>query len=65
MHSVGFSQQNAISSLHITNRLFFITEKECVYCAVRTDSLREIQVNFRLSRVKDGTLYVQVGLSSW
>ena len=27
---------------------FFITETECVYCAVRTGSLRIIQVNFRL-----------------
>jgi hypothetical protein len=57
MHFVRLSQQNAISSLYIINRLFFIAEKECVYCAVRTDSLRIIQVSFRLSSVKDGTLY--------
>ena len=65
MHCVRRSQQNAIPSLYIINRWFFITEKECLYCAVRNDSLRIIQVNFRLSRVKDGTLYVQARLSSW
>jgi len=33
------------------NWLVFITETECVYCAVRTESLNITQFNFRLSRV--------------
>jgi len=31
---------------------FFITEMECVYCAVRVEYLQVIQVNFRLESVK-------------
>ena len=33
------SEQTAIISLHNINWLVFITEAECVYCAVRTGSL--------------------------
>ena len=40
--------QAAIISLYCINRQVFITETEFVYCAVKTDSLNIIQVNFRL-----------------
>ena len=37
-------EQTAIISLYSINWLFFVTETECVYCAVRTGSLYIIQV---------------------
>ena len=37
-------EQTAIISLHSIDWLVFITETECVYCAVRTGSLYIIQV---------------------
>ena len=40
--------QAAIISLYCINRQVFITETEYAYCAVKTDSLNIIQVNFRL-----------------
>jgi hypothetical protein len=36
---VWISEQTAIISLYSINRLVFIAETECVYCAVRTGSL--------------------------
>ena len=33
---VWISEQTVTFALFITNRLVFITEEECVYCAVRT-----------------------------
>ena len=36
---VWISEQTAIISLYSINWLVFITEKKCVYCAVRTGSL--------------------------
>jgi len=33
-----FSQQRARASLYISNYVVFITETDCVYCAVRTES---------------------------
>jgi hypothetical protein len=36
---VCISEQTAIISLYSINWLVFITETECVYCAVRTESL--------------------------
>jgi hypothetical protein len=36
---VWISEQTAIISLYSINWLVFITETECVYCAVRTGSL--------------------------
>jgi len=41
-------EQTAIISLYSINWLLFITETECVYCAVRTGSLKKIQGNFTL-----------------
>ena len=40
--------QAAIISLYCMNRQLFITETEYVYCAVKTDCLHIIRVNFRL-----------------
>jgi hypothetical protein len=42
---VWISEQTAIISLHNINWLVFITETECVYCAVRTECLHVIRVN--------------------
>jgi hypothetical protein len=36
---VWISEQTAIISLYSINWLVFITETECVYCAVRTESI--------------------------
>jgi hypothetical protein len=36
---VWISEQTAIISLYSINWLGFVTETECVYCAVRTESL--------------------------
>jgi len=41
---VWISEQTAIISLYSINGLVFITETECVYCAVWTGSLYIIQV---------------------
>ena len=41
---VWISEQTAIISLYNTNWLVFITETECVYCAVRTGYLNVIWV---------------------
>jgi len=42
MCSVWIAEQTAIISLYSINWLDFITETECVYCAVRTESLYTI-----------------------
>ena len=43
--SVLISEQRVIISLYNINRLVFITETECAYCAVRTGSLGIILSN--------------------
>ena len=58
MFFVLISEQTAIMSLHCINRLVFITEAECVWNAVRTESLNInfilfINVNIRLQGVKE------------
>jgi hypothetical protein len=40
------SEQTAITFLYTIKRLVFITEKESVYCAVRTGSLYIKQIRF-------------------
>jgi len=45
---VWISEQTAIISLYNINWLVFITDEECVYCAVRSDPLSIIQVDFHL-----------------
>ena len=44
-------EQTAIIFLYSINWLVFITETECVYCAVRSGSLYTIQVNFALKGI--------------
>ena len=44
-------EQTAIISLYNINLLVFITETECVYCAVRTGYFNIIQVIIFISRV--------------
>ena len=46
-------EQTAIISLYSINWLVFITETECVYCAVRTGSSYIIQINVILWIVKE------------
>ena len=53
-------EQTAIIYLYSINWLVFITETECVYCAVRSGSLNKIQVNFGVENVK--RIYVNTGL---
>jgi hypothetical protein len=48
---VWISEQTAIISLYSINWLVFITETECVYCAVRTESLNIIHANTSLQMV--------------
>jgi hypothetical protein len=45
---VWISEQTAIISLYNINWLVFITQTECVYCAVRTGPLCTIHVNISL-----------------
>jgi hypothetical protein len=45
---VWISEQTAIISLYSINWLVFVTETECVYCAVRSESLSKIDVKFIL-----------------
>ena len=44
-------EQTAIISIYSINWLFFITETESVYCAVRTGYLNVILINLTLSKV--------------
>ena len=45
---VWISEQTATISLYNINWPVFITQKQCVYCAVRTGYLNVIRVNFNL-----------------
>ena len=47
---VLISEQTAIISLYSIDLLVFITETECVYCAVRTEYSDLIEVNFSFRR---------------
>ena len=49
---VWISEQTAIISLYNINRLVFITQTQCVYCAVRAGSLYIIQFNLESLKVK-------------
>jgi len=46
LHISYGSEQTVIIFLYSINWLVFITEKKCVYCAVRTGSLSIIQITF-------------------
>jgi len=41
-------KETAIIFLYYINFILFIKEKDCVYCAVRTESVNKIQVNVGL-----------------
>jgi len=43
---VWLSEQTAIISLYSFNWLVFTTERECVYCAIQTETLNTIQGNY-------------------
>jgi len=47
---VWISEQTAIISMYSTDWLVFITETECVYCAVRTGSLYVILAKVRIQK---------------
>jgi predicted GNAT family N-acyltransferase len=49
---VWISEQRAVISLYSINWVVFVTETECVYCAVGAESLDITQVNFRLESIK-------------
>jgi hypothetical protein len=53
-------EQTAVISLYNINWLVFITETECVYCAVRAESLSKIQGNF-LSAVGRNAHIARIG----
>jgi hypothetical protein len=55
---VWISEQTAIISLYSINWLVFITETECVYCAVRTEYLTICLVygDLKLMGARGGTL---------
>jgi hypothetical protein len=42
---IWLAEQTAIIFLHNINSLVFITQRRCVYCAVRTESLNTIQTS--------------------
>ena len=52
MFFVWLWEQTAIISVYSIDRLVFIAETECVYCAVRTGSLNMIPVNVSLARLQ-------------
>jgi len=58
MRFVWISEQTAIISLYNINWLVFISDTQCVYCAVRTGSLYNADT-LRLSRVNVPILILQ------
>jgi hypothetical protein len=57
---VRISEQTAIISLYNINWLVFITEKECVYCAVRTERLYIKQIRFAFKGLSKNTTFKSV-----
>ena len=55
---VWISEQTAIISLYNINWLVFITETECVYCAVRTESLHTASLTFSNSTFCPHSVFV-------
>jgi hypothetical protein len=49
---IWFSEQAEIMFIYRINCLIFITEAECVYCAVRAESSKIIEVNLRFYRMQ-------------
>jgi len=56
----GSQKQTPIKSPYNSNWLVFITERGCVYCAVRTGSLYTVRFNIQLFDVLPITLYLCV-----
>jgi len=54
-----FSEQIAIISLCIINRLAFIIPKECAYCAVRSKCLNKIHGIFHLQKLKQIQIFLE------
>jgi len=57
------SEQTAIIFLYSINWLVFVTETECVYCAVRTERLTVIHVTFHIELVRPRLRRLIAGLS--
>jgi hypothetical protein len=55
---VWISEQTATISLYSINWLVFITETECVYCAVRTGYLYIVQVYVKIRVLPTQCIYV-------
>ena len=55
-------EQTAIISLYSIDWLVFITETECVYCAVRFETLYVTHVFISVQRVKTNTAYCFVAM---
>jgi hypothetical protein len=49
---VRISEQTAVITLYSINWLVFITEKGCVYCAVRAEFVYKIRVRFSVYNLK-------------
>jgi hypothetical protein len=65
---VWTSEKTAISSLYSINWLVFITEKECVYCAVRAVSIsimRVKHVTFELSHLCGAAVFSTLNKTNW
>jgi hypothetical protein len=62
---VWISEQTAIISLYSINWLVFIAETECVYCTVRTESLRISQVDLSSYRTPNCDSAVTVHHQVW
>ena len=62
---VWISEQTAVISLYNINWLVFITEMECVYCAVRTGCLYIIQVMCFYGSENKQRLFPYTALIEW
>jgi hypothetical protein len=60
LRTTRFNMQQFCVSLYSFNWLVFITETECVYCAVRTESLNIIQVKWPRCGRLQSTLGIKV-----
>jgi hypothetical protein len=60
MCSVWISEQTAIISLYSVNWLVFITETECVYCAVRAGPFNIMQVDLNFQHVWHRRIFVSI-----
>jgi hypothetical protein len=54
--SARISEQTAIISLYSINWLFFVTEMDCIYCVVRAELSKKIEVTFSNNNLAVGCL---------